>query len=439
MPRALCRGEKAVDRTTACKDTVKNMKSPSLVGSIIRSPKTIAFVIFVSALSVYWLTALLLGRTTSPPTAYFTDLANAFLHGQTYLANPPATADLTLYNGRWYVPFPPLPALLLLPWVTIVGVSQVNTVLFGVVMGAANVALAFLLTQSLSDHGWTHLRRSDNVWLAVLLGLGSVHWYMSTLGSVWFVSQICTVTFMLLAVWIAVEADAPLLSGTSLALAMLARPDVGLCYPLLVAIGIQRSCDKGFKRDRRQWVRWAASALVPLALSGTLLLAYNLVRFHNALDFGYLHENVAPALAGDLAKYGQFSLHYVPRNLSVMLLAGPVWNASGGQILPTVQGMSIFLTTPALFYVFKALKNSPVVIGAWVAAGLLLIPLVTYYNTGWWQFGYRFSLDFMTPVLVLLAVGAGTRVSWAMRLAIILGVIVNVWGTWWFLNPRFFA
>jgi hypothetical protein len=63
---------------------------------------------------------------------------------------------------------------------------------------------------------------------------------------------------------------------------------------------------------------------------------------------------------------------------------------------------------------------------------LLVIVFMLYYNTGWVQFGYRFSLDFMTPVLVLLAIGAGQRVSRLMRFLIIVGVLVNLWGVRWF-------
>jgi hypothetical protein len=86
--------------------------------------------------------------------------------------------------------------------------------------------------------------------------------------------------------------------------------------------------------------------------------------------------------------------------------------------------MSLFLTTPALVYIFGGRRHSVQVLGAWLALVLLLIPLVTYYNTGWWQFGYRFSLDFMAPVL-LLVVGAGALVGWPMRLAILLGILMN--------------
>ena len=57
---------------------------------------------------------------------------------------------------------------------------------------------------------------------------------------------------------------------------------------------------------------------------------------------------------------------------------------------------------------------------------------------GWWPFGYRFSLDFMVPVVTLLSLGAEQGVGRPMRLLILLGVLVNAWGVWWFLNPKFF-
>src|SRR5689334_3840923 len=90
-------------------------------GAIPRRDWLIAAAVLAAAAAIYWLSAALLRRANPPLTAYFDQLADAFLHGQLYLAAPPATDDLTLYGGRWYVPFPPLPALLLLPWVAIGG------------------------------------------------------------------------------------------------------------------------------------------------------------------------------------------------------------------------------------------------------------------------------------------------------------------------------
>ena len=71
----------------------------------------------------------------------------------------------------------------------------------------------------------------------------------------------------------------------------------------------------------------------------------------------------------------------------------------------------------------------------WTALALIVVPLFTYYNTGYAQFGYRFSLDFMVPIVVLLAIGAGERVSWLMRALIMAGILVNGWGMLWFPNP----
>jgi hypothetical protein len=82
---------------------------------------------------------------------------------------------------------------------------------------------------------------------------------------------------------------------------------------------------------------------------------------------------------------------------------------------------------------FAARRPTPIVYGAWIALGLVLLSVITYYNTGFFQFGYRFSLDFMMPMIVLLAVGAKSKVSWAMRALIIVGVMVNACGVaWWY-------
>jgi hypothetical protein len=93
--------------------------------------------------------------------------------------------------------------------------------------------------------------------------------------------------------------------------------------------------------------------------------------------------------------------------------------------------MSLLLTTPALVYLYRANKGGWLAAGAWTSLGLLMIPLLLYYSTGWIQFGYRYSLDFMVPVMVLMALAAGKRVSGYMRCLILVGVLVNLAGVEW--------
>lgn len=389
--------------------------------------------VFAVALAVYWGTAVWAGHTQSPGLAYFDYLAEAFLQGRLYLANPPQTHDLTLYEGKWYVPFPPLPTLLMLPWVVWRGVAGTNTVLFSTLFAAANVALVYLMLQALADRGWTKLDHGGDLWLTLLFGLGSVHWYMATVGQVWFVAQICTVTFIALAVWLAIANGSPWLSGLSLALALAARPNVILVWPLLLGIAAERLRGADGPLDWRRTIRWALISLIPVALAVIGLLGYNVARFGHPFDFGYSNENIAARLVDDLRTYGQWHIHYIPRNLWAMWLALPQWDAARQSLTPNPEGMSLLLTTPALVCLVRARQRSPVVIGAWVAFGLLVILLATYYNTGWRQFGYRFSLDFMIPIMVLLAFAAGRRVSWQMRTLILLGLLVNAYGLhWWY-------
>jgi hypothetical protein len=388
--------------------------------------------IFGIAFLLYWIPPVLAGRTQTPPFAYFNELAKSFLHGRLDLPNPPSMLDLTLHGGKWYVPFPPLAALLMTPWVAIFG--GLNTVLFAAVVGAVNVALVFLLLQAFAAQRWISLSPSDGLWLTALFAFGTVLWYMSTQGSVWFVAQVCTVTFVALAVFLAVYYNAPLAAGVALGLAMLGRPNLVLTYPLLFGIGIQHCLEEDTPDKRKYLLRWIILSGLPLALAAVSLLIYNGLRFGNLFDFGYATANVDPRVATNLKTYGQFNVSYIWRNIKVLLFSIPIWNAARNRITPSGEGMSILLTTPAFLYIFKSLRKSPILIGAWISLGLLLLPLITYFNTGWYQFGYRFSLDFIIPLFVLLAFGLGNKMSRGFKILIIASILMNLWGTAWFLN-----
>jgi len=195
-----------------------------------------------------------------------------------------------------------------------------------------------------------------------------------------------------------------------------------------------------------------------VAAVGALLL-YNQARFGSPFDFGYRTANVPPKLAADLRELGQFHWQYVTRNLAAMLWLLPQWDAKRQMLVPNFEGMSLLLTTPAIVYLARlraaagresgpdsgagagagagagsdsdsSLRSATVRVirAAWLSIGLLLLPLLTYYNTGWMQFGYRFSLDFAVPLIALLAIAAGPHPSRLYRALIVAGIGVNLWG-----------
>lgn len=402
-----------------------------------------AAVVLLVVLLAYRTTALIVGHNSSPHSAYFDHLAQAFLQGRLYLADPPLTGDLTLHNDRWYVPFPPLGAILMLPWVALFGVEGTNTVLFSIIWGSISVAILSRILDGLARRGWIKLDVAGRCWLLLLFVLGCVHWQVAMAGSVWFLSHTCTVMFIALAVWAAIATRSPWVSGIALAIAMWGRPHVVFTWPLLLGIAAQHLRDSAGSIDRRRLIAWAWQSAVPLAIGVAGLAGYNHARFDSPFDFGYQTQNVSGVARENLAT-GQFHPYHIPRNLHVMLMGPPRWYEpetlpvpeNWHLPIPDARGMSIFLTTPALFYLVRARhRREPFVRTAWLATGLLLIPLLLYYTTGWRTFGYRFSLDFMVPVLVLLAAAAGRRVTWPMRGLILLGVLINAWGViWWFTN-----
>lgn len=393
--------------------------------------------VLLLALALYAGTALLTGRTSSPNVAYFDHLASAFLHGRLHLDPTPGEYDLTAFEGRWYVPFPPLPALLLMPLVAWLGVAGVSTVWFSVVCGAITVWLVWKLLDSVARRKWISLSCGDQRWLTVLFAIGCVHWHVALEGSVWFLAQTCTTLFLALAAWLATASRSPWPCGAALALALLGRPHVLLTWPLLYGLHRMQDARSGSPRGvSGGWLSsWSLASLTP-AVGALLLLAwYNQARFGDPLDFGYTRQKVDASLMHALHAVGQFSWRHVPRNLWYILVGPPYWRAAEWFPRPDDHGLSLLLTTPALFALPWARRSDGMTRGAWLAVGLTLLPLLAYYNTGWRQFGYRFSLDFMTPLVVLLAVAAEPRISRRFKLAILVGVLVNAWGViWWYTD-----
>lgn len=378
----------------------------------------------VGATLIYWVCAGRYASSDTPDMAYFDQLAKAFLEGRVHLGTPEQIHDLTKFEGNWYVPFLPLPALMMLPFVAVLGVAGFNTVMFAVVVGGLNVALGHVLLRSLDRRGVTSLTASSRHWLTLLWGFSTVHWYAAQQGTVWFVSQVCTVLFVMLAVIFAVRRR-PWLAGVALAIALLARPTVVLAAPALLLLVSD-------ERRIRDLARTAWRIAVPLVIAIVCIAGYNQLRFDRPTEFGYRTENVdVKNLAPRLYEHGQFNPIYVPENLWAAFAAGPEWNSQKDEFTPNPWGMSIVLTTPAVLLAGRAGRRREAR-ALWLGVGLVSIPIFLYYNTGWWQFGFRFALDVWPMLLGLVAIGVGTRVRWGWRLAIVAGVLVNFWGMTWF-------
>jgi hypothetical protein len=404
------------------------------MAALLRRPwSAIPVRLFVIFIAIYGFTAgVSLGRHSLAP--HFVYLAESFLHGHLDLLHvPDPPYDLTLFAGRWYVSFPPLPALLMVPLVAICGLA-VSDVAFSVVLGAANVSLLYAVLSRLE--AWNSRVKT---WLCVLLGLGTPLWYCAALGSVWYTAHVAAVTCLCLYALEVTGRNRPLLAGLWLGLGFLARAPVLFAFPLSLVIGLRQACDV---RHRARRLFSFVLGTVPALLGQA---AYNWARFGDPLEFGYHWMNSPSPLLERQATWGQFSLHFLPENLYTMLIRPPLLSLTPFHVEPDPWGMGLLFTCPALLLALrltetrvflKNLVSSPLRLGLWLSIALVQVPSLLYFNTGSYQFGYRFALDWLPLGVMLAALGADGRLCWWDKALVVVGVLMHLWGVSW-MYPNF--
>jgi hypothetical protein len=104
---------------------------------------------------------------------------------------------------------------------------------------------------------------------------------------------------------------------------------------------------------------------------------------------------------------------------------------------PTREGLSILAMTPVAIYAFRRFKLNFWTAGAWISVVLSAGLLLLYHNTGAWQLGYRYMMDFIIPVLLLMAFGIGERPSWFFKTLAVISIAGNAAGIVWWFNQWF--
>lgn len=451
-------------------------------------PVQIGVLFIVVALGVYYFS----DPSRSGFYNHFVWQADAYVHGRFATSYPVVDGPFT--NGYFQdvmplpgvpgspsyalLPFPPLPAILLAPFVAVFGLAT-NSQLFGVALGAINVGLCWRMTTRLTD------RRAVSLLASIFFAFGTVHWYAAMLSTTWFLAHVVAITFTLLGITVALDGERreralssirelrphqprpanaviAAIDGRSLFLstyrwlrprfepvqfaagfvfgiAVLARLTVIFGAPFFVFVGAGGSI----------WKRGGSAAL-GAAIPVALLLLYNLLStghiFNPVYDYLYHSENVGYMPAGfEINRnYGIEDIRHIPLNLLVMFGWPPVINTDCGVsfldpncavVKPDQIGMSILLTSPAY------LLALPVVIRHWreriVAGSVLAVIAIAFVNLmhfsqGWVQFGYRFSNDFAPFALVLVTLGIAWLGARKLTVALVaLSVLVNAWGVYW--------
>ncbi|HJW22390.1 MAG TPA: hypothetical protein VJ506_08180 [Candidatus Limnocylindrales bacterium] len=453
-------------------------------------PWAIGVGLLALALLVYWLPG------SDRFYNHFVWQADAFLHGRAAIDWPVQPFDDSPGNAYFQdvypitdaagqpagalLPFPPLPAIVLMPFVALWGLATDHRAV-SVGLGAIDVAIA-----------WWALGRlpvSRRVRLATTLffAFGTVFWYAAQLGTTWFFAHVVAVTAALLAIGVALGGDrgaddavrappspgrvggelvaavrAPLqlvdrrqlVAGLLFGLACTARLTVVFGAPFFLFVG-----------GGGTWLRRGVSAGLGAALPIALLLGYNVATTGQLVHPGYEYQYQLEARGYPSLNYhAEWSiedLRYLPQNLGILFLSTPalapdplpttlgtdgpacqppdtsrgLFDTACPIAEPQAVGMSILLTSPAYLLLLPALRRrrSRLVVGALLAVVAIAFVNLLHFSQGWVQFGYRFSNDFVPFALPLVALGMARRGGVGVLGSGLVGlsILVNAWGVAW--------
>lgn len=320
-----------------------------------------------------------------------------------------------------YVSFPPMPAALMLPQVAIAG-KRANDVIFTVAVAAVCLPLLFTLLCRLSRQGESERGVAENVWLTLLLGFGTVFFFSAVQGRVWFTAHVVGVAMALLYAHFSLGAKHPILAGVALACAALTRTPMAFMFPLFVYEAWRH---RGGRGDLKSVIKTLALFAAPVIILAIAAIAHNLARFDVATEFG--HSYLAVRQQAQIETHGFFDYAYFGRNLAVALTLLPDLGADRAWIQISGHGLAIWVTTPVLVLLLWPRRRTGFSRALWLTVAAVAIPTLFYQNSGWVQFGYRFALDYMVLLIMLLAIG-GRPWSWWARMLVVVSIAVNLFG-----------
>ena len=382
--------------------------------------------IFVLCAGVYCATSA--QRLVRPsPNNHYVHLAHAWLQGRLdIVGDPPGMNDWACFDTvsqgpcppgryafsgpeaeryRWYVSFPPLPAVLLLPVVAIFGLGTLDALFWALFAGLAP-ALLFVVLRYLRESGRSERSLQDDLLVTSLFAVGSVYYFVAAQGTVWFAAHVVAVAFVCLYLLFSFGARRPVAAGLALGLAFLCRPATLLLagFFVLQAVGDAKNESRATPGPSPRLLRMLSLFALPLAAMMALAMWHNAARFGDPFEFG--HRFLQIRWRSRIETWGLFSTHYLPRNLTVFLLSVPWLIPSSPFVRITRHGLALWFTTPNLLWSLVPKKIDATILALWAAVVPTALCTLLYQNTGWVQFGSRFSLDYLPLLFVLMVLGA---------------------------------
>ena len=382
----------------------------------------------ITALAGFGLLALLLARGVLRDAGLNSHgaLADAFLHGRLFVERCPEI-DCAVFEGRTYVIFPPLPAVVAMPFVALFGFPGFKGF---VLLGLGLTAVSLLAWRAIFRE--LGVAKVDALWLLAALAFASPL-YQVTLRSegVWFYAQAVGFLMMTASLWAVICRNSLPLAGLFVGLAFLCR-QMAIFYPLfLLALAVPR--DYPLRASLPGLVRPLLLAALPVVAALLVYFVYNAARFGSPTETGYAYihnPDQTTFIWHRIRETGLFSRDYLLFNALYLFLQGIHFEFGGPRLTQLTgfdkAGTALIVASPWLLLAVYARLDRVFAAGAAVIALIAGITLF-YHSNGAEQIAtQRYALDWL-PILIVLMLRGGRPAAFAALPSLVTwGVIANL-------------
>jgi hypothetical protein len=328
--------------------------------------------------------------------------------------NPAWLNELIPDDGKYYVVYPPMPAVVMIPAAAIFG-DNLSQSLFSIFLGSINVCLVYFLGKILQ------FGQKTSILMALFFGFGTNHWFLANVGSAWYIAHIVALFFLLLALIETFGKGRLWLIGLLIGASFEARTTV-IFTTVFFYLYFWRKFWPVNKKSIWNFINLSGGILGFIAIDAI----YNFARFGN---FSVLSPyQLIPRISGDpIFQEGFMNFHYIPRHFQALFTQLPVFQNAWPYIIPTLYSLPIWLTSPWILLLIKTKRNFLALCSILAIIPTLFI-ISLWGGVGFAQFGYRFAQDFMPFLLILLGLSIGKKPAWYVYLFLIASILVNFWG-----------
>ncbi|MFN0109953.1 MAG: hypothetical protein ACKVZH_13950 [Blastocatellia bacterium] len=389
---------------------------------------------------------------------YTLRIAGALLNGHTGLDEQPPDwlNEIIPHNGKFYSAFPLGSVLVMTPLAAMQKLELLDQFpgrTLAALLAAIITWLSFLLSARYSDE----LPR--RIVLSLFPALATWMWANLAFAGAWHIALGFAVAGQLAALYFTLIKPKPFLAGLFFAIAFGNRTEIILLAPLFayllyknLAPGYAMPPARGLShksilatesdflpRPRARGIAYPVFIdrfiAVPFSL-GIATLIYNYARFGKPFDFGY--ARIPGVLDEPWYEHGIFSIHAIPGNVQAMLLE--TWNRIPDfpYLVPSGFGGSILLSCPFLIFLFRRGANDAQL--KWLAvAAIVVLTMVLWLhgNPGAWQISYRYGMELLPWMFVILLENSPKKVSLIEAVLFILSVAINAYSAWLFLRTSY--